>query len=236
MYRLISYNIHSGVGRDGLQDYHRIGQFLAAQSADFVLLQEMDTRSEERDVNEDIRAICADGKFMLIPAPTQNTDDGWYGNAILTRHPVIHRQQYDISFEKREPRTLQQVVVAIGDYQISLLNAHLGLNKAERIYQVNKINQIIRSEKPCFEMPLCLGGDMNEWWIKSRLFKTLNQQLTEQPTGRSFPSNIPLLKLDRLWTSPGLKVSQANRLKEDGSDYFSDHLPIQMDFELDITG
>ena len=49
MYRLITYNLHSGVGRDGIQDYARIGRFLVEQDADFVLLQEMDTRSAERD-------------------------------------------------------------------------------------------------------------------------------------------------------------------------------------------
>lgn len=235
MYRLITYNIHSGVGRDGLQDYRRIGQFLTTQKADFVLLQEMDTRPYDRDVNDDISAICADGTFMLIPAPTVTTENGWYGNAILTRHPVLHRQQYDISVPNREPRTLQQIVVGVGDFQMTLLNAHLGLKKAERIYKINKINQIIGSDKQCFDMPICLGGDMNEWWLKTRLFNSLNTKLSEQPTGKSFPSHMPILKLDRLWTSPSINVINASRLQDERYNYFSDHLPIQMDFELCAT-
>lgn len=235
MYRLITYNIHSGVGRDGLQDYRRIGQFLADQRADFVLLQEMDTRPSDRDVNDDISAICADGTFMLIPAATQTTENGWYGNAILTKHPVLHRQQYDISVPNREPRTLQQVVVGMGDYQLSLLNAHLGLKKAERIYQINKINEIIDSDKQCFDMPMCLGGDMNEWWLKTRLFKSLNKKMTQQCTGRSFPSHLPVLKLDRLWTSPSVKVLHATPLSDERYNYFSDHLPVKMDFTLTPT-
>ena len=143
MYRLITYNLHSGVGRDGIQDYARIGRFLVEQDADFVLLQEMDTRSAGRDVNDDISAICADGKYMLIPAPTVTTQHGWYGNAILTRHPVLHRQQFNISVPRREPRTLQHVVVTLDKQPLSLLNAHPGIADAVKIMKKITINSFV---------------------------------------------------------------------------------------------
>ena len=55
MCRIITYNIHSGVGRDKKHDYKRIGQFLANSGADVVLLQEMDTRPPERDTAQDVK-------------------------------------------------------------------------------------------------------------------------------------------------------------------------------------
>lgn len=232
MYRLITYNLHSGVGRDGIQDYARIGRFLVEQDADFVLLQEMDTRSAGRDVNDDISAICADGKYMLIPAPTVTTQHGWYGNAILTRHPVLHRQQFNISVPRREPRTLQQVVVTLDKQPLSLLNAHLGLKKKERAYQARRLHEIMLSINERNQMPACLGGDMNEWWLNTRLFKRLDQTYHQLRTGRSFPSHLPLFKLDRLWTSPELRVNHCDRLTDKSYRHYSDHLAVKVDFEI----
>ncbi|MDC8830955.1 endonuclease/exonuclease/phosphatase family protein [Alteromonas gilva] len=232
MYRLISYNLHSGIGRDGIQDYHRIGRFLAAQNADFVLLQEMDTRPQERGVNDDISAICANGHFELIPGKTMTTAYGWYGNAILSRHPVLHRQQFDISVENREPRTLQQVVVSANDHQISLLNAHLGLKKRERAYQARCLYDAVSDIQQRFNIPACVGGDMNEWWPNTKIFKRLDKQYRQLDTGRTFPSQLPLIKLDRLWASKRIIVSEVGRLRGAAFDHFSDHLPVQMDFDI----
>ncbi len=236
MYRLISYNLHSGIGRDGVQDYHRIGQFLAAQHADFVLLQEMDTRPQERDVNEDITAICANGHFELIAGKTMTTAHGWFGNAILSRHPVLHRQQFDISVENREPRTLQQVVVSAGEHQISLLNAHLGLKKSERAYQARRLHSAVKDIQQRFDIPACVGGDMNEWWPGTKIFKRLDQAYRQLQTGLTFPSQLPLIKLDRLWASKRIVVKDCGRLRGDTFDHYSDHLPIQMDFDIALPG
>jgi endonuclease/exonuclease/phosphatase family metal-dependent hydrolase len=235
MYRVITYNLHSGVGRDGIQDYARIGRFLADQNADFVLLQEMDTRSAEREVCDDISAICAEGKYMLIPAPTVTTKHGWYGNAILTRHPVLHRQQFNISVPNREPRTLQHVVVTLNKQPLSLLNAHLGLQKKERAYQARRLHEIMQSINERNRMPACLGGDMNEWWLNTRLFKRLDDEFQQLHTGRSFPSHLPLFKLDRIWTSPELKVGSNGRLTDKDYRHYSDHLAVQADFAISAS-
>ena len=231
MYRLITYNLHSGVGRDGIQDYARIGRFLVEQNADFVLLQEMDTRSAVRDVNEDISAICADGKYMLIPAPTVTTKHGWYGNAILTRHPVLHRQQFDISVTGREPRSLQHIVVTLNQQPLSLFNAHLGLKKKERAYQARRLHQIMLSIERNL-MPACLGGDMNEWWLNTRLFKRLDKTYHQLRTGRTFPSHLPLFNLDRVWTSPELTVHHSGRLIDKAYRHYSDHLAVKVNFAI----
>ena len=57
MYRIVSYNIHSGVGVDNVQNYQRIGEFLKKHRVDIALLQEMDTRPAERDTAQDINDI-----------------------------------------------------------------------------------------------------------------------------------------------------------------------------------
>ena len=65
MCRIVSYNIHGGIGTDKQHDYKRIGQYLTQLGADIVLLQEMDTRPSDRDTAQDINDICANNAFSL---------------------------------------------------------------------------------------------------------------------------------------------------------------------------
>jgi len=71
MCRIVTYNIHSGIGRDKKHDYKRIGQFLANSGADVVLLQEMDTRPSERSTAQDVKDICAENTFKLLERRSQ---------------------------------------------------------------------------------------------------------------------------------------------------------------------
>ncbi len=91
MCRIVTYNIHSGIGRDKKHDYKRIGQFLANSGADVV------------------KDICAENTFKLIPSPAIRESDGWYGNAILTRFDVLAHDTLDVSQNGRQPRNVQIV-------------------------------------------------------------------------------------------------------------------------------
>ena len=82
--RIVTYNIHSGVGVDQVQSYSRIGQFLASQNVDIALIQEMDTRPCERDTEQDIKDLCANHFIALSRSPALEETHGWYGNAVLS--------------------------------------------------------------------------------------------------------------------------------------------------------
>ncbi|QGX63018.1 endonuclease [Alteromonas mediterranea] len=228
----MTYNIHSGIGRDKKQDYKRIGQFLASSGADVVLLQEMDTRPPERDTAQDVRDICAENTFKLIPSPAIREADGWYGNAILTRFDVLSNDTVDVSQSGRQPRNVQIVELKTEKTPLTVVNTHKGLKKLERRSQFSLLHEHLSQRLKEKQTPLVLAGDFNEWQFFSKAFKGLNSLLFQQKVGATFPSHFPVFPLDRVWVTDDIKVKACRKLKNAKTRVYSDHLPVLIDIEL----
>lgn len=227
MITLVTYNIHSGVGVDGLQNYRRIGEFLARRNVDIALLQEMDTRPQHRQTDQDIEDICCDHFQHLIPSPAVFSGHGWYGNAILTRFPVIYNQTIDVSQIGRQPRNIQEVVLQTEQGPLQILNTHKGLKRIERRAQITLLGEHLNKLKARPTMPLIVGGDFNEWQLFSPILHSINELLTPHPVGATFPTRCPLFKLDRLWSRPGPLIDSTQVLRTRETKRFSDHFPIE---------
>ena len=232
MCRIVTYNIHSGIGRDKKHDYKRIGQFLANSGADVVLLQEMDTRPSERSTTQDVKDICAENTFKLIPSPAIRESDGWYGNAILTRFDVLAHDTLDVSQNGRQPRNVQIVELKTEKTPLTVVNTHKGLKKLERRSQFSLLHEHLSSRMKEKQIPLVLAGDFNEWQFFSKAFKALNDLLLQQKVGATFPSHFPVFALDRVWVSDDIKVKACRKLKNAKTRILSDHLPVLVDIEL----
>jgi len=232
MCRIVTYNIHSGIGRDKKHDYKRIGQFLASSGADVVLLQEMDTRPPERDTAQDVRDICAENTFKLIPSPAIREADGWYGNAILTRYDVLSNDRVDVSQSGRQPRNVQIVELKTEKTPLTVVNTHKGLKKLERRSQFSLLHEHLSQRLKEKQTPLVLAGDFNEWQFFSKAFKGLNSLLFQQKVGATFPSHFPVFSLDRVWVTDDIKVKACRTLKNAKTRVYSDHLPVLIDIEL----
>ncbi len=232
MCRIVTYNIHSGIGRDKKHDYKRIGQFLANSGADVVLLQEMDTRPSERNTAQDIKDICADNTFDLIPSPAIREPEGWYGNAILTRFDVLNHDTVDVSQRGRQPRNVQVVELKTEKTPLTVVNTHKGLKKLERRSQFSLLHEHLSHRLKERQTPLVLAGDFNEWQFFSKAFKGLNELLTQQKVGATFPSHFPVFALDRVWVSDDIKVKSCRKLKNAKTRIYSDHLPVLIDIAL----
>ena len=232
MCRIVTYNIHSGVGRDKQHDYKRIGQFLANSGADVVLLQEMDTRPIERDTAQDIEDICANNTFRLIPSPAIRESNGWYGNAILTRFDVLKHDTVDVSQKGRQPRSVQIVELKTEKTPLTVVNTHKGLKKLERRSQFSMLHEHLSQRLKERKTPLFLAGDFNEWQFFSKAFKALNQLLSQQKIGATFPSQFPVFSLDRVWVTEDIEVKSCRKLKNAKTRVYSDHLPVLVDIVL----
>lgn len=232
MCRVVSYNIHSGVGRDHKHDYKRIGQFLANTGADIVLLQEMDTRPEHRETAQDVEDICANNAFQLAPAPAIREAEGWYGNAILTRFKILSQEIIDISQLGRQPRNVQVVELLHEKGPLTVVNTHKGLKKLERRSQLRLLHDYLKNRLASHPTPLLLAGDFNEWQFFSRAFSSLNDLLVQHKVGATFPSQFPVFSLDRVWVSNDINVKNITRLKNKKTKILSDHLPVQIDIQL----
>ncbi|MEX2480055.1 MAG: endonuclease/exonuclease/phosphatase family protein, partial [Gammaproteobacteria bacterium] len=93
--RLATYNIHSGIGRDGRCDLGRIAQVIGELAADVVALQEVDSQHDTVDT----LAFLSDQTGMTaLAGPTLLRTDSTYGNALLTSKPLLQVQRIDLSF------------------------------------------------------------------------------------------------------------------------------------------
>jgi endonuclease/exonuclease/phosphatase family metal-dependent hydrolase len=228
--KVISYNIHGGWGLDGRHDYARINSLLEAEEADIVLLQEVDTRPPARSTAQDIRDLCGRRFPHFLAGKTIENEDGWYGNAVMSRFEILGHETVDISMPGFEPRNIMEVVIRTPDGVLRVLNTHKGLNHGERRRQFEKLHTLLVREN---ELPVLVGGDLNEWQTSTRALRELNRFLKPVRLPRTFPVRFPLFHLDRLWCRPENLIREATVLKNRQTRLYSDHFPVCAQLRLE---
>jgi endonuclease/exonuclease/phosphatase family metal-dependent hydrolase len=73
-------------------------------------------------------------------------------------------------------------------------------------------------------------GDFNDWfWIKS-VRRVLAQVCPNRTRLRTFPSHLPLLRLDRIYATSDSPIGKV--WTDEGARAYSDHLPVIADIEI----
>ena len=93
---------------------------------------------------------------------------GHYGNAILSRFPLLDVEDVDLTIplKKRRRGLLAHCRIKIGGHQRTLLlvNVHLGLAGFERKMQLRKLLEHPTVHRVHKETPAVIGGDLNDVW------------------------------------------------------------------------
>lgn len=217
---MVTYNLHGCVGTDGVRDPRRVARVICDLEPDIAGLQEVDCRTRLADGRSQLDVIAEATGMSAIPGPTMTMGGGFFGNAVLTRFPVTDVKHFDLSFRRREPRAILAATVAIGGLHLRCFVTHFGLRGQERSHQVRLLLDHVGSE------PVVLMGDFNEWRPRTTTIADLDAALGRAPAVRSFPSRLPLLKLDRIWVRP---VGALLDIEPHGGALAraaSDHLPV----------
>ena len=162
---LLSYNIHSGVGLDGVLDLARIADLIASTGADVVALQEVDRFRREESRFEDQPGILAERLGMHL-AYAANLDEepphpgaprAQYGTALLSRVPFGSSTNTLLPcFAGSEQRGLLDATVTVADRVVRVLGTHLQWDsETERTRQAEAIVATLD------ERPTVLLGDLN---------------------------------------------------------------------------
>lgn len=224
--RVASYNIHGCVGRDRRRDVPRIARVLREIDADVIGLQEVESRHGRSDLDQAERLAEALG-MACIEGPLLRAQRGWYGNALLTRLSV--RSIRRVVFEKygRERRGVVVCDLLAGDAICwRVLTTHLDLHSRHRRRQ---LDALLDELMPHRHRPMVLMGDFNEWAPFSRALATLRRHAELPPAPPTFPSWLPILRLDRIAHS-ACRLQHAVRSHATPlSRRASDHLPIFAD-------
>jgi endonuclease/exonuclease/phosphatase family metal-dependent hydrolase len=87
--RVLCYNIHYGQGNDGVYNLERLAAVIADVKPDLVALQEVDVGVKRSGrVHQAMRLGELTGMAVRY-GPTQHYQGGLYGNAVLTRLPIL---------------------------------------------------------------------------------------------------------------------------------------------------
>jgi len=221
--RIVSYNIHGGYGLDRIHDYKRINRLLENHEIDIALLQEVDTRPAQRSTAQDIKDLRGKRFTSFVAGKTIEDQSGWYGNVIMSRFEILGHEVIDVTMPGREPRNIIEAVIKTDEGVMRVLNTHKGLNHGERCRQLEKLHTLLVRED---DLPIFVGGDINEWHTSSRAMRELNTTLYSCPTGRSFPTRFPLFHLDRIWCRPFHIIQESKILKTKETKMYSDHYPV----------
>lgn len=172
--RIATYNIHKGVtALRGRPRIHNVRQALHAIDADIVFLQEVQDRNERLAHHHNypkstqLDYLSATGYEHRAYGMNAVYPHGHHGNAILSRLPIEHFQNMDVSDHALEKRGLLHAVAHIKGagrkpFDLHLLCVHLGLIHRSRVRQTEFLADFVESEIPA-NAPLIIAGDFNDW-------------------------------------------------------------------------
>lgn len=228
---MASYNIHQCVGTDGRRDAERIAAVIRDLDCDAIGLQEVDSRAGPHADSMQLEYLARATGMDALAGPTILRHDGDYGNALLTRRPVLAVRRHDISFASREPRGALDVDLDVDGHRVRVIVTHLGLRPAERRYQVKLLLKLLHPDEPG-EAVVALG-DINEWLPIGRPLKWLHGLLGSPPSQRTFPTWFPLFALDRVWVRPRTALVDVHAHAGAIARVASDHYPLKAIISLD---
>ncbi len=160
--------------------------------------------------------------FEGAEGPTFKVGERIFGNAVLSRYPILATRSVDLSVGKHEPRGALDADVSCHGHPLRVVATHLGLRPAERRSQIQRLLQTFDTD----QMPVILLGDINEWFVWGRPLRWLVSHFESVPAPRTFPSRWPLFALDRIWIRPRHRLVHVDVHATPLARVASDHLPL----------
>jgi endonuclease/exonuclease/phosphatase family metal-dependent hydrolase len=217
---IATYNIHGAVGCDGRFAPERIVDVLSEIDVDVVALQEVPLGGEHFP---DVLTMLVEATgFHGAEAATFDISYRRYGNAVLSRYPIMSTRAINLSYGNREPRGALDADIDCHGHPLRVVATHLGLRPAERRDQIRKLLQMFDTD----QMPVVLLGDVNEWFVWGRPLRWLVSHFESVPAPNTFPSRWPVFALDRIWIRPRQRLVQVRRHASRLARVASDHLPL----------
>ena len=244
MLRVVTLNIHKGLSQFNRRVViHDLREGLRALKADLVFLQEVAGLNQRHALRfaawpgESQHEFLAGDELQHVYGRNAVHQYGHYGNAVLSRFPILSSENEDVSDHRFERRGLLHTVVKVPGWKRNLhcVCVHLSLHERGRGRQLDAIAARME-EIADNQMPIIVAGDFNDWRQRASgiLEKKLGMTEVSVAAGgrhsRTFPSLLPLLRLDRIYVR-GFKVLKTQVHRGVPWSQLSDHLAVSAELE-----
>ncbi len=232
--RVATYNIHRCRGLDRRVVPSRVADVLRQIGADVIALQEVVGAGPTGEGQaQEIGAALGMGWVM---ANVRQLRRHLFGNVILSRLPIVHHAQYDLSWRTCEPRACQRADIDLGGGRLlHLYNVHLGTAVLERRYQAPRLAAYVHDRR--VTGPKIVLGDFNEWMrglatrTLSSLFDSIDLR-AHLKRRRTYPGLFPVLHLDHIYYEGHVEVRGVELPRTRLALLASDHLPLVADLRI----
>ncbi|NLS05320.1 EEP domain-containing protein [Rhizobium sp. P32RR-XVIII] len=229
--KILTYNVHSCIGTDRRIEPTRIADVIAETGADIIALQELDVGRKRTGGVDQAHMIASLLKMEAHFHPALHVEEEKYGDAILTALPtrLIKAGRLPSVGEMRGAIWVQ---VDLAGAHLNLLNTHLGLRRIDRARQATALlgEEWIGSAN--FQAaPAIICGDLNAiplspaYKMLARHFRDAHLLAARRPRA-TYPSRLPVLRIDHIFVSDGLDVTSAIVPTTPLARRASDHLPL----------
>lgn len=218
--RVVTYNIHHGLGTDGRVDIGRVTDTLSGTGGELIGLQEVD-RCLPRSLfcNQARHMGRALGLRHIFGAAIRRFPCGRYGNAILSRWPVAGFKSHLLP-GGGEQRVLLEAEIEMGGAKIVFYCTHLGLKQKDRLKQAGAVLDLITAK----ERPFILVGDFNAERHSPEflLLSGVMLEATGMPGGfNTYPSPDPSVQIDFVFLSRHWEVVTSYTAASGASDHLA---------------
>ena len=232
--RVMTYNIHVGVGMDKKLDLQRIADVISREKPDLVGLQEVDRGVKRTEGKDEIAELATMTGMHFAFAPNLDYQGGKYGVAILSRLP-IKRTEHRMFENKREAerRGALKTEIDVNGKTITFVTTHLDYQFADgRLFETEQLLKFLDGVKG----PLIVVADLNDVPEGSayQLMRTLfdDAWITSRAAGDgfSYPADKPVKRIDHIF----YRTDQRVRAKKAWvvETLASDHVPVVAELEI----
>ena len=188
--RVLSYNIHHGAGIDRKLDLPRIAKVIRSANPDIVALQEVDQNAARTGSVDQPGELAELTKMQVAFGANIELQGGYYGNAILSKHPITEFKNHLLpNLDGGERRGVLAAEIALPTLSrpLLVLGTHFDHRRddQERVLSAEKVNSLFAVNP----RPAILMGDFNDV-IDSKTLKVLSSKW--KPTNPSVMPTIPV--------------------------------------------
>jgi endonuclease/exonuclease/phosphatase family metal-dependent hydrolase len=231
--RVMTYNIHVGIGMDKKLDLRRIADVINKEKPDLVGLQEVDRgvqRTQRIDEIVELSKLTRMDYAFAFNLPYQG---GQYGVAILSRFPIRateHRLYKNL--REAERRGFIRAEVRIDGRVVHFVTTHLDYQHDDgRLFEAQQMLASLSDVKG----PLIVIGDFNDT-PAGETYRLMRAQFDDAwairstDEGFSYPADKSTKRIDYIFTrrTDGIKTKRARLV----NTLASDHVPVVADLEI----